>query len=116
MPIVPVNYGAVLVCGIISVVLGSVWFGALFGKYWTKLMGWSSEDMKNMMAQPGARTAMYRSYAIAFVAALVAAFVLDHSLIFAANYLQVSGVSAGLMAGFWSWIGFIAPATLGMVL
>jgi len=47
---------------------------------------------------------------------LIMAYVLVHSLIFAQSYLQISGVSAGLMAGFWSWLGFVAPVTTGMVL
>jgi len=39
-------------------------------------------------------------------------YVLAHELIFASVYLKVSGVSAGLMCGFFNWLGFIAPVTL----
>jgi hypothetical protein len=42
--------------------------------------------------------------------------VLAHSLVYASAYMKVTGVSAGLMAGFWNWLGFIAPVTLGVVL
>jgi hypothetical protein len=28
----------------------------------------------------------------------------------------MSGMPAGLMCGFWNWLGFIAPVTLGTVL
>jgi hypothetical protein len=114
MPVVPVNYLAVLVCGIAAMVLGFLWYGPLFGKKWATLEGMDMNMMKN--PTPEQKKKMYRGYAIQFVAALVMAFVLEHSLIFAAAYMHVSGVSAGLQAGLWSWLGFIAPATLGMVL
>jgi len=51
-----------------------------------------------------------------FVGSLVMAYVLAHTLVFAAAYLNVFGVSAGLMSGFWNWLGCIAPVTLGSVL
>lgn len=36
---VPVNYLAILVAAVLSMVLGFLWYGPLFGKEWTKLMG-----------------------------------------------------------------------------
>ena len=59
---------------------------------------------------------MGKNYAITFVGVLVMAFVLQHSLIFASSYLQVYGIAAGLHAGFWNWLGFIVPVTIGSVL
>lgn len=92
-------------------VIGYVWFGPLFGKMWQKQLGWTEELKAGM--KPGN---MGMQYGIQFVFALVMAFVLAHSLIFAATYLQISGIAAGLEAGFWSWLGFVAPATVGAVL
>lgn len=51
-----------------------------------------------------------------FIASLVMAYVLSNSSAYASAYLGVSGLSAGLMVGFWNWLGFIAPVTLGVVL
>jgi len=59
---------------------------------------------------------MTTSYVIAFIGSLVMAYVLAHSLAFGNAYLHTSGVSSGLMVGFWSWLGFVGPVTLGMVL
>ena len=76
-------------------------------------MGWGEmtpEKMKEM--QKKARPA----YAANFVGALIMAFVLSHALVFASSYLHESGISAGLQTGFWNWLGFIAPVTLGSVL
>ena len=59
---------------------------------------------------------MGKLYAIQAVGSLVMSFVLAHSLIFASSYTKTSGVSAGIMTGFWNWLGFIAPVSLGSVL
>lgn len=112
MPIVPINYLAVLVCGIVSMVLGFLWYGPLFGKQWMALSGITPPQAGAEKPKEG----MGKRYALAFVGSLIMAYVLAHSLVFADEYLKVSDVSGGLMAGFWSWLGFIAPVTLGTVL
>ena len=112
MDSVPINYIAILLAAVVTMVIGFLWYGPLFGKPWSKLMGWGEmapEKMKEMQkkAMPG--------YAVQFVGALVMAFVLGHALIFSSTYLNMSGVSAGLMAGFWNWLGFVVPVTAGAV-
>ena len=54
--------------------------------------------------------------AVDFVGMLVMSWVLAHALIFASAYLQTHGVIAGLMCGFFNWLGFVAPVKLGSVL
>lgn len=114
MPVVPINYLAVLVCGIASMALGFIWYGPLFGKVWMSLSGISPERIE--AAKSGQGGSMAKLYALSFAGSLVMAYVLAHSLVFASAYLNVTGISAGLQAGFWSWLGFIAPVTLGSVL
>ena len=111
MPEVPVHYWAVLVAAIANMILGALWFGPLFGKAWVKASGWSQAEI-DAARQKG----MGKSYALMFVGSLLMAYVLDHALIFANAYLNTSGVSAGLMAGFWNWLGFVVPVTIGVVL
>ena len=111
---VVVNCWAVLVAAIANMVLGFLWYGPLFGKQWIALMGWNAEQIeagKVKMKKDG-----WKTYLLAFIGSLVMAYVLAHSLIFASAYLGISGISAGMMAGFWSWLGFVAPITLGSVL
>ncbi len=108
---VVINYPAVLVAAIVSMVLGYIWFGPLFGKPWMELDGMT---MDKMSAAKG--VGMTMSYVIMFIGALLMAFVLDHALIFAGAYLKMEGVGAGLMSGFWNWLGFVAPVTIGTVL
>lgn len=102
---------AVIGAAVLSMVLGFLWYGPLFGKPWMKMMGMSKESMKGMK-----QSEMMKMYGIQAVGSLLMAFVLSHSLIFAAAYLNESGISAGLQTGFWNWAGFIAPVTLVSVL
>ena len=104
----PVNYLAVLGAALSSIILGSLWYGPLFGKLWMKLSGHKPSDAP--------KDKMGMLYGIAAVGALVEAYVLSHSLVFASTYMNTSGLSAGLSAGFWMWLGFVATVTLGDVL
>ncbi len=108
---IPINYGAVLAAAIVNMVLGSVWYGPLFGKTWMKLSGITPDKIDAAKAK-----GMGKSYVIAFAGSLVMSYVLAHAIIFAAAYFKMSGISAGLMSGFWNWLGFVAPVTLGAVL
>ena len=116
MPVVPINYLAVLACAIASMVLGFLWYGPLFGKLWMSLSGMSPEQIEACKAKGGGGGNMMKSYALMFVGSLVMAYVLAYSIVFASAYLNAAGIAGGLMAGFWSWLGFIAPVTLGTVL
>lgn len=108
---VPINYFAVLVAAIASMAIGFAWYGPLFGKTWMKLSGITQEKI-DASKQKG----MTMLYGIAALGSLVMAYVLAHALVFASAYFKISGVQAGLMVGFWNWLGFIAPVTLGAVL
>lgn len=110
MPQVPINYLAVIVATISSMVIGFVWYGPLFGKQWMALMGIASKSMD------AGKKGMGKRYGLMTLGSLVMSFVLAHSLVFASTYLKLDGLMAGLDAGFWNWLGFIAPVTLGSVL
>lgn len=108
---VPINYLAVVTGAVSTMILGALWYGPLFGKIWPGLSGMTDEKIAEEKSK-----GMAKGYMLTFLGALIMSYVLAHSLIFAAAYLRVAGVTAGLMAGFWSWLGFIAPVTLGTVL
>ncbi len=95
----PVNLVAVLFAGIANMVLGMVWFSpGVMGKPWTKLMGMSNQKMKSMM-----KKGMGTTYGLAFVSALVQAFVLGNILLLT----NMHGLIAGAMLGFLTWLGFV---------
>jgi len=92
---------AILTCGIISLVLGFIWYGPLFGKAWARYTGWTEEKVKSLPAKRMALT-----YALTLAAALVTAFVLD-VLAWATG---TSTVSDGISLGLWTGVGFSAMA------
>jgi hypothetical protein len=101
---VSVNYFAILLAAASSMLVGFFWYSpSFFGKPWMKLMGYTAKSME------ASKDNMSKTYAITFLGSLVMAYVLAHSLIFASSYTKVSGFSGGLMAGFWSWAGFVLP-------
>lgn len=53
---------------------------------------------------------------IGFIGTLFMSYVLAHAVIFANTYMKTGGLGGGLMCGFFNWIGFIAPVTLGIVI
>ena len=102
-----INYVAVLVAAIASIVLGFLWYGPFFGKKWMRLSG---------IDPNGPKPKMGKTQVIMLISALLMAFVLDHALIFGNAYLGTSGFSGAVMGAFWNWLGFIAPVTVGAVL
>lgn len=108
---VPINFWAVLGSAVVSMIIGSLWYGPLFGKQWMNLSDLNEEKLK---ASKGMWMPVL--YALALVGSLVMSFVLAHALVFTGAYFQIVGLSAGLMVGFLNWLGFIAPVTLGSVL
>ncbi len=108
METVDVNYLAVLIAGIASMVIGGLWYSPiLFGKQWMALMGITPEKIAESKGK-----GMAKLYAMNFVAALLMACVLARF----AGLLGVSNASSALQLGFWVWIGFIATVMIGSVL
>lgn len=61
-----VNWVAILLGGVFSMILGFLWYGPLFGKLWLRSIGKKQEELKSSP----------QMYIIAFVAALAAGYVL----------------------------------------
>ena len=109
MPVVTVNYWALIVCAIASMLIGWNWYGALFGKVWMKSAGIDMSAVhdpakrREMQAQAGP------GYAAMFIGSLVMAYVLKHFLV----YAGATSIGMGLQGAFWAWLGFIATSMLG---
>ncbi len=110
---VVINYWAMLGCVAFAMVVGSLWYGPLFGKIWSRESGFTDADKAAALANP---TQMYVSYALTAVGALVMAYVLAHGLEFGNAYLQMSGLTGNLMGAFWFWLGFVVPVVMNEVL
>jgi hypothetical protein len=93
-----VNYWAVLAGAVANMIVGTLWYGPVFGKYWQKLMGFTSESMKTMPLKA------WQAMIGGFVTAFITSYVLAH----VASVFSSSGIQDALMLGFWMWLGFTA--------
>lgn len=109
---IEVNYLAVVLGAVVTIVVGFFWYGPVFGKKWIALSGIPPEALAEGTSKKG----MLRSYPVMILGALVMAYVLFHVLVFAMAYTKTSGWTAGVSSGFWMWLGFVAPVTMGSVL
>lgn len=91
---VEVNYLAVIVAALATMVLGYVWYSpAVFGKLWMKLSGF--KDMS-------AGSNMGMMYLWMYIAAVIVAYVLAHFL------GDATTIAEALTPVFWIWLGFFA--------
>jgi len=97
---VHVNYLAVFAAALASYIIATIWYAVLFSSVWKKLTGISEMKPKPV------------NIVLVFIGSLVMSYVLAHSIVFGNFYTKMSGVSGGLMGGFFNWLGFIAPVTL----
>ena len=112
---IPIDLLSVLVAAFAGMAVGFAWYGPLFGKQWVAMMGWTPQQMEEgRKKMQGAQAA--KTYLLAFLGTAVMAYVLAHSIFFAAAYYDQSGTGTGLQGAFWSWLGFVVPVMLGKVL
>lgn len=100
------NYIAVVGAAIASMVIGSLWYGPLFGKKFQQAMGmdtWSPEK------QAEEKKKMGKLYAMQLVASLVMFYVLA---VFVDRTGSI-GIGGGVSTALWTWIGFVVPVQLG---
>lgn len=96
---VTINYWAVLVCGVLSMIIGAVWYGPIFGKAWTKVIGATDMDLAKRKEMQKRSMPLYF---ISFVLALFQAYVLAYYI---AGWKEASGVENAL----WIWAAFVIP-------
>lgn len=99
MPEVTINYWAVLVAAVASMVVGSIVYGPLLGKKWQALVGKTDKEL-----QDGAPKAMM----LAFLVALFGSYVLAHFV----DYMGATDWWSGVVAAAWLWVGFVVVSHL----
>ncbi|HKR82117.1 MAG TPA: DUF1761 domain-containing protein [Candidatus Saccharimonadales bacterium] len=99
---VEVNYWAVLLAALSSMVVGSVWYmPSMFGNAWMKMTG---VKMGQKMST-GKTTWMFGSV---FVASLVTAYILAHVTFLSNQFFSHSFLQDAMATAFWLWLGFTA--------
>jgi len=99
-----INIWAVLVCTILTLVIGFIWYGPIFGKKWMEITGADKMDMerrKEMMK------GVWKLYIAQIALALLQVYVL-------AWYINTIGnISSGIHTAFSIWLAFVMPTIAG---
>jgi hypothetical protein len=96
-----VNLLAVLVAAVATMIVGFLWYSPLlFARPWMSLMGYAPDDPAK---QEELRRGAGKLYAQAFVASLVAAFVLDRII----GISTINSALHGMKLGAGVWLGFV---------
>lgn len=107
-PNIDVNWLAVVVAAVVSMIVGSFWYSPLmFGNAWMKLLGMTKKDIEKAK-----KKGMGKTYLIAFVLSLIMAYVLAHFVAIVGGTHFFDGVTVG----FWVWLGFVATIAAGSIL
>ncbi len=94
---VQINYLAVFLAGVSSMVVGGVWYmPKVFGDRWAKLVKLDDKKMK-----AGAAKAL----TLAFIMSLLLAYILAHVTYISEMFFKVSYMQAALTTAFWLWLG-----------
>jgi len=102
MNLLDVNWLAVLIGALAGFVVGSIWYGPVFGKKWMAASGLAEEDLKNAN--------MGKIYGATFVLSLVISWTMAHTF---ASYLfggAELGAAEKILTGFGVALGFVVPA------
>ena len=106
MNFMDVNLWSVLVAAIATMIVGFLWYSPLlFAWPWMVAMGYDPEDKAKIQEM---RKSAGKSYALAFVASLVAAFVLGKII----EVTTVDTAVYGMKIGFAMWLGFVTTVQL----
>jgi hypothetical protein len=106
METISVNFWAVACGAVLSMVVGAIWYGPLFGKKWLEIAGVNSADLE-------ARKKMQKTagplYLVQFLLTLFQVLVLAHMV-------AVPNIVSGLERSVWIWAAFVIPTLAGAVM
>lgn len=94
-----INYIAVLICAVLSMIVGSIWYGPVFGKKWMEIIKISLEDEQKRKEM---QKESWKLYIVQFALVIIQLLVLA-SLI--SNLDSWNGFKAALCI----WFGFVMP-------
>ncbi len=101
-----VNYWAVVSGAVLSMVIGAIWYGPVFGKKWMEIQGVNpadSEAIKKMQKTAGPL------YAVQFLLTLFQVLVLAH-------LVADTKIAGGIERSLWIWAAFVIPTLAGAVM
>jgi len=106
METIAVNYWAVAVGAVLSMVIGAIWYGPLFGKKWAEILG---ADMSDPETKKKMQKTAGPLYLAQFIMTLFQVLVLAH-------LIADTKLAGGLERSLWIWAAFVIPTLAGAVM
>lgn len=105
-----INYLAVVLAAVAAMGIRLYWYApGMFKESWMKIIGMDKLDQERLeKMQKESRAHPTYMFIAAFVSAAVMARFID--------WLGATSLGAGLMVGFWAWLGFALPITVSDIL
>ena len=92
-----INYLAVLVCAVLAMVIGALWYGPLFGNMWLRVIGATEMDLATRAAMQKKAMPLY---VVQFLLTLFQVFVLAEQMAWGGWKPQTLGVSIFIFLGY----------------
>lgn len=102
---IEINIWKVLISVVVSLIIGSIWYGPLFGKKWMEIIGVDPNSMSDEKKKEMQKKAM----PLYLVQALLTFFQVYVLAYYIAGWTEASGVENAL----WIWGAFIVPTLAG---
>lgn len=99
-----INYLMILGAGVVSMIVGSIWYGPIFGKKWLDVIGATALDLEKRKEMQKAAMPLY---AVQFVLSLLQFYILSNIIVWGGWNVQSIAVS------FFIWLGFVMPTIAG---
>jgi len=94
----PENWIAFLIAVLLPMIVGSLWYGPIFGKIWMEMMNLTEEKIREDL-NPA------KSYGGSFIGSILTAYVFSLLV----TYMGMGTLLGGLTVGFMAWVGFALP-------
>lgn len=104
---IQINYLAIIVCAVLSMIIGAIWYGPyFFGNTWLKISGIDPKDTRTINKMKKESGPLY---GVQFLLTLVQLYILAH---FIGAWSDVSGIEVAL----WVYVGFVMPILAGQAM
>lgn len=108
-----INWLAVLVCVVASMVIGGIWFAPkTFFPAWWKAIGKEGEPTMGGSGTPGSSIGMGMVWGGTVLASFIQAVFMSLMVNTMGSLSGGASLASGAMAGFLLWLGFVGPSSL----
>lgn len=98
------SYMVILGGAVLSMIVGSIWYGPLFGKKWMEICGVTESDLERRKQMQKEAMPLYL---VQFLLTILQLYILLNLITWGGWEVQGIGVA------FWMWLGFVMPTIAG---